>query len=545
MASVPPPPYPEAREYVQPTGKWNVPGNDGGSMKRSINVLVLGETAMGKSTLIRQLGIYSGIVNPVIKIGLGNQSCTKHVGNHPVSTSLRMYHLEDPSGSPIRNVDYADLALFTDDDAKLVPDQPESDGIVSNFNLIDTPGLDDSDGNDLEIMAEIIGRVSDLSHLNAVLYVLSINKPFGKSFKSLYDYLQRSMPVIANGVIAINTSCSVEKFDEALSSRRNLIKDRMEAFQRATPKGATNLPHFFMDNQPDETNPFAMMESFNACYKLLKLLSVQRPLEVSNIRLLKTPGITNVDTRVLLSLERLHGRLKKDLDGELARATKANNARLRMQAETARLRASLVDDEAELADLDRNSEIMLGTKRVAEDYSFETFLEAVIRLDKRDVSFDADCRISHVQKTVAGASRWLDEDLRGTTWRATLKAGLFRSLNGSATFYTTSRLKHRREIERLRSHIRDIRNSLSFLEDQIDNVVMDAADGSDVEGRKLTHQVACCASLIEKIQRSTFDAALWPVLKRFYTTHHTLSASELAELVMVYDHEIALLLSSS
>jgi GTPase Era involved in 16S rRNA processing len=128
-----------------------------------------------------------------------------------------MYHLEDLSGRPISNVDYGDLAVFTDDDAKLVPGQPESNGTVYNFNLIDTPGLDDSDGNDLEIMAEIIGRISDLSHLNAVLYVRSINKPFGKSFKNLYDYLQRSMPVIANGVIVINTSCSVEKFDEALT----------------------------------------------------------------------------------------------------------------------------------------------------------------------------------------------------------------------------------------------------------------------------------------------------------------------------------------
>jgi predicted GTPase len=36
-----------------------------------LNVLILGETANGKSTLIRQLGVYAGNRNPDVKIGYG------------------------------------------------------------------------------------------------------------------------------------------------------------------------------------------------------------------------------------------------------------------------------------------------------------------------------------------------------------------------------------------------------------------------------------------------------------------------------------------
>lgn len=36
-----------------------------------LNVLILGETANGKSTLIRQLGIYAGDKDPNVKIGYG------------------------------------------------------------------------------------------------------------------------------------------------------------------------------------------------------------------------------------------------------------------------------------------------------------------------------------------------------------------------------------------------------------------------------------------------------------------------------------------
>ena len=37
--------------------------------KAPINVLIIGETAQGKSTLIRQLGVYGG--SPGIRVGIG------------------------------------------------------------------------------------------------------------------------------------------------------------------------------------------------------------------------------------------------------------------------------------------------------------------------------------------------------------------------------------------------------------------------------------------------------------------------------------------
>jgi len=46
-------------------------GNSTGSSRQPINLLILGETANGKSTLIKQLGVYGGHGDIDIDIGYG------------------------------------------------------------------------------------------------------------------------------------------------------------------------------------------------------------------------------------------------------------------------------------------------------------------------------------------------------------------------------------------------------------------------------------------------------------------------------------------
>jgi len=46
--------------------------NSGATQDFAINVLIVGETQNGKSTLIRQMGVYSGEPDLDIRIGFGN-----------------------------------------------------------------------------------------------------------------------------------------------------------------------------------------------------------------------------------------------------------------------------------------------------------------------------------------------------------------------------------------------------------------------------------------------------------------------------------------
>ncbi|KAF5581821.1 hypothetical protein FPCIR_9929 [Fusarium pseudocircinatum] len=505
------------------------------------NILILGETVNGKSTLIRQLGVYTGNKNPDVEIGHGNLSCTKEFGRYPLSTQLCSFYLEDPySGQPLKKTSYSDLVDFTDEDAIVVANKSDEHGKVFKFELIDTPGLDDSDGNDMEIMAEIISRVSELPHLNAVIYVRSMNKPFGSSFTRFYEYIQRCMPMISNGLIVVHTGYTVDRVDRALSEKIDLAKQRRESFQKAT-KGKMSLAHFFMDNDPDVSNPFAVSESLNGCYKLLKLLSTQLRLDTSNLKLLKAPNMVNVDAHMLLALQRLQSRLQKRLDDAIAAADKSKSAILRTRREIARLQAQQSECRERLNELDRDAEVVLGTKTVAEDYGMKELLwEGMLWLDKRDVSFDSDCGITKVQKSTGSGCKWLDEDRRGTTWRATLKSGIFRSMEGSATFYTTMQRKHHGEIETLKARLSHGKETIAFHEASLQG--SDPIDGKDAEAEMLAEHHDRCTATIERIKKDTFEAALWPLLRQFYVSHHKPSNSDIADFVEVYDPKTSELL---
>ena len=473
----------------------------------------------------------------------GNVSCTKNVGQYDISAALRRYYLTDMMGKEIKIKDYSDLVDLTDDEAKVVAATPENGGRIVHFTFFDTPGLDDSDGNDMEIMADIIGKIGELDHLNAVIYVRNIGRPFGNAFTRFFDYIQRSMPNLCNGLVIVNSGFTVEKVEEYLSRNKDLAQLRKDAFKIATGSNL-DLVHFFMDNNPDDSSPFAVMQSLNECFRLLSLLSTQKPLPASGLKLLKTPNMWNVDVHILYALERLHNQLKDKWNDEIAALNKSKATALRTSREIQRLATKIQTYESRLEELKTGSDINLGTRNVSVEYSiFKTLLfKGDLWLDDRPVTFDSDTPIAYVEKSATGGSKWLNEDLRGTSWRGTLTAGMFRSINGTVTCYTTSPLKHKREIELLKGNISDTTQTKDFHEDVLKDVGGEAGAGLDAKAVKLGEDAERCAGLIDTVKRETFDVALWPPLRRFYVGHQAPSRDHVRDFVQVYDPETANLL---
>lgn len=470
----------------------------------------------------------------------GNVSCTDSVGHYHVSTTLRRHVIRYPNNEEIKGWPYSDLVALTNEDAVITAESPEEGGKVFKFNFIDTPGLDDSSGNDMEIMANIVGRVSELDYLNAVIYVRNMNKPFGNSFKIFFDYLQRSMPTLCNGLIIVHSAFTIEKDEEFLSQQKDLAKIRKEGFIEAT-KANLDLSHFFMDNNPDETSPFANLQSFNECFRLLMLLSTQRPLPTSGLRLLKTPSMHNVDFHVLYALQRLQNQLKTKWTSEVALINESKANALKNRREIQRLNTKLEICKSDLEEIDNSSNISLGTKTLSEDYGiFKTLLSKwQLCLQERTLQFDASVQISHVHKSATGGTKWQSEALGETSWSAVLTTGIFQNMNATATFYTTNRLKYRREIQQLRDRIADLKQAKEFHEDTVAGIEGRSLSTSAV---KLGEEVEKCGGLIERVERETFEMILWPLLKRFYVLPQAPTRDQIYEFVKVYEPDVAALL---
>lgn len=435
---------------------------------------------------------------------------------------------------------FSELVALTNEDALVVAETPEENGKILNFTFVDTPGLDDSNGNDMEIMANIVGRIGELDHLNAVIYVRNMSKPFGNFFKPFFEYLQRSMPTLCNGLIIVHSAFTIGKVDEFLLRLKDLAKVRKEAFVEATNTNL-ELSHFFMDNNPDETSPFAVVQSFNECFRLLVLLSTQRPLPTSGLRLLKTPRMYNVDVHVLYALERLQNKLKDKRNSEVILVNESKANALKILREIQGLAIKIEECKSGLEEKDNDFNIVLGTKTLSIDYGiFKRLLaKGQLWLEERHVQFDAGVRISHVHKSATGGSTWAEENLGETSWSAVLTAGVFQNMNGSATFYTNNRIKHQQEIGVLRKRVADLEQMKEF----------HVAALADIEGHglststmKLGEEVELCGRLIERVKMEAFEINLWPRLRHLYVLHQAPTRGHVYEFVNVYEPEISALL---
>ncbi|KAF3176085.1 hypothetical protein TWF225_008783 [Orbilia oligospora] len=503
-----------------------------------INVLIVGETQQGKSTLVKHIHTYAGLPDPDIKIGSGNVSCTRFSQYYELDINLRSYHLEDTSGNKIEisKDNYRKLCTYDNEDAKVALTAPES-GIsyrTIRFNILDTPGLDDSDGKDMDIMAGILAKAGELSHIHAIVYVRNSSTNFGESFKSFFGYLQRSMPSLARGLVIVHSSFTPMRVNSHIRQGKDWSEIRREGFKAATN---LELAHFFMDNEPDTNSPLSMVLSLNETCALLSHIKEQPVHPASSFKLLKTPRMQQMDGFVINAVAEVRRVIKNKLEESSKSLTSNELKALEDQSELARLtrKIQLINDD--IKGYEYGPDIVLGSVSVTEEFSFlgNLILKQEFNLPGKTMNFNADERIGYVQKSATGGSNWAQETIQGSRWSGFITAGLFRSIRGSATFYVKSEAKYRAQIRSLKEEKNETEEKFKRL-DALKTSVSSVQKGI----QQLNLLLGQSDELTVAVKRDIMDMKLYPDLRQLYsTTEPRLSRGEIAAFIQVYNPEIA------
>jgi len=494
----------------------------------------VGETQQGKSTLIKYITKYAGRPDHTIKIGDGNTSCTKSVDVYTVTVAPKEYRLIDNQGEPITDIAYEDLGDLDDDDA-LVVEIPDQESLSANFNFIDTPGLNDSDGDDMNNMAHIVGRCSDLSHINALVYVRNYDEPYSRSFKQFFDYLCRCLPNINHGFIVMHTRFSSTRVRGDINKAAQI---RREAFQATTNM---SLEHFFLDSRPDDESPFAQLQSLNEICRFLQHLASQRANPSSGFQLLKTSQMQNVDVHIRNALNELKISLEKERQAQGAISETFRYNGVFHQTEISRLGVRIFTIKDQIENLLNGPDVVLGTKGCSVDYSFGMiFTRRQIKANSETLRFQAEYEITHVEKTQTSGTKWSNEMLRGNTWCAELSTATFRSLSGTATFYTTSAIRNRMVVEVLQKMILELEDAILTHKNAL--TLNSAGEQYSENAVKLGESLGKVDRVLATLGKEEFEIALWPLLRKFYDCRAPLSRYQIREFVRVYDQEIAELL---
>ncbi|KAF3093200.1 hypothetical protein TWF706_008815 [Orbilia oligospora] len=470
-----------------------------------INVLIVGETQQGKSTLVKHIHTYAGLPDPDIKIGSGNVSCTRFSQYYELDINLRSYHLEDTSGNKIEisKDNYRKLCTYDNEDAKVALTAPES-GIsyqTTRFNILDTPGLDDSDGKDMDIMAGILAKAGELSHIHAIVYVRNSSTNFGESFKSFFGYLQRSMPSLARGLVIVHSSFTPMRVNSHIRQGKDWSEIRREGFKAATN---LELAHFFMDNEPDTNSPLSMVLSLNETCALLSHIKEQPVQPASSFKLLKTPRMQQVDGFVINAVAEVRRVIKNKLEESSKSLTSNELKALEDQSELARLttKIQLINDD--IKGYEYGPDIVLGSVSVTEEFSFlgNLILKQEFNLPGKTMNFNADEPIG---------------------------------IRGSATFYVKSGAKYRAQIRSLKEEKNETEEKFKRL-DALKTSVSSVQKGI----QQLNLLLGQSDELTVAVKRDIMDMKLYPDLRQLYsTTESRLSRGEIAAFIQVYNPEIA------
>ncbi|KAG0028402.1 hypothetical protein BGZ81_004775 [Podila clonocystis] len=228
------------REYVLPSTTYNV--------------LFLGETQSGKSTLIESLKQYA---NPdytinTKKIGDGTFSLTNDVRIERIASNLPtsyIFEASDKTQEPVNHdafieMDQEDYEDELNDRKSYLLAMKQSNIPNAYYNLIDTPGLNNTGSNDKSKLEYIFKRIGNISELDLVVVTVS-NNPFTQDLKDDLKSYFELLKDFKGHLVFVHTKIDYAKLHKEDEQFKQLLEEKNSILDGLLGQEA---PHIMIDN---------------------------------------------------------------------------------------------------------------------------------------------------------------------------------------------------------------------------------------------------------------------------------------------------------
>jgi len=283
------------------------------------NVLVLGETQSGKSTLIEYAKKYAdpNVTIDTAALGTGFLSHTQDVKFNSIITDLPEYYVADKKDNKENYGEYVKLGDEYDYEDKLNVRR----GLTSKkgdahlekkvtFNLIDTPGLNATGGDDEAHVQKIFNGLIEAKTIHLLIITIS-SGPFTQGLQDAIRCYVDMFPDF-NGIIAfVHTHFDYKNFHPARTQVSNAIDLRMDRLH--TIMGRKTFPHFRIDCDIYNKKPIRECITQNTIQKILELATFNRPVDMFHTVINKTRKMRDIDNILRDKFEATSATIEKTL----------------------------------------------------------------------------------------------------------------------------------------------------------------------------------------------------------------------------------------
>ena len=291
-----------------------------------LTVLVIGPSQNGESTLINRLINLSLTHVDLAEEGDGNFKCNQECKIYTLEVPLTDYLLIDLNTGAEHEVPnpHDEEHIFKEawwkkqTRSKYAIRARQAHDPRIQLRVIDTPGLDDSEGKDFENMSNVLATLNDLSmaplewerSVHTIFLVYNANNCFSNSFQNVIENYERCMPNRFGGLSVVNTNVSMtvlaqkrqhllrnEVLGTSENARSRTVKERQADFAKIFGSGR-NPTHFFIDNRPGATLAYDELVSRNTISNILNFWAESNSMRISRMKFVKNAEMIAIDKKL-------------------------------------------------------------------------------------------------------------------------------------------------------------------------------------------------------------------------------------------------------
>ncbi|KAH7126465.1 hypothetical protein B0J13DRAFT_628045 [Dactylonectria estremocensis] len=431
------------------------------------NIIFIGMTQNGKSSLVQQILRYASEDEMARRVGIGQgnfsetQTCSQYNVDIPLRTH-RLRQIDGPEDASWQNDSYVvpgeDFDFDDCDEFRLGHDIQDS-GECLQLRLIDTPGLSDSgntkaSNSGMRVIDErhklrILLTLQEIEDVHAICFVVRRDTNYGGDFQ---DLVRRMISLLSFSVrsTAWNLQYHIIHTNIDVDDRASdMCQVRQQEFDQFGPAGAT---HHFVDNTPLADLPLDLYFANDALSGLFKSLVTVSPVKFSNLHYAKSPEHECNDQALVKALQHARAELLTEIEECRKKMASLETDITRYNSNAAFSKKRVDNYETKIKEIDCDT---LGDIEGAceEGWTETNFGGGGARL----FAFNTTVPIARVDKSHDGDGDWEGENLRRMSYQVTLQPHWFCKSYGKVTLLAKKRDKYRTKIASLNSQMAPLR----------------------------------------------------------------------------------------